>query len=477
MARDSREQVGDEAGGWSGRRAGLRLRGLSRSGQFVLAATLILGLTMAFVGQLVGERVQRSALQSAAESGALYMEAFLEPHVQALEHTPVLSAESVAALDQLMQSPSLKRHLASMKIWRPDGVVLYSIDKTITHRVFPQEEIAEALTGRVVAGLESLHKAENAFERGLDVPLYEIYAPLRDFDSGKVVAVGEFYENAESLQREIASMRRQVWAVVGSATLAMLALLFFMVRRGERIIRAQQAALRARVVAQARLHRRNALLQRRIARANHEFWRINELTLRRLGADLHDGPAQLLSLILLRLDELAEQFDGMAAEVPEVYDAIRRAARDALREVRDISRGLALPEIAELSLGEELALVAQRHEQRTGTQVTLALGPLPATVSLPLKLCLYRFAQEGLSNAFRHACGAGQVLAASCSNGLLHVQVRDSGPGMPGRATGADGRTRLGLAGLRYRVESLGGFFGVDSAPGAGVTLKAQFKV
>lgn len=476
MARDSRARADDEAG-WRGRLAGLRLRGLGRSGQFVLAASLILGLTMACVGQLVGERVQRSALDSAAAAGALYMEAFLEPHVQALEQTPVLAVESVAALDRLMQSASLKRHLASMKIWRPDGVVLYSTDKTLIQRAFPREEIAEALTGRVVAGLERLDKAENAFERRLDVPLYEIYAPLRDFDSGKVVAVGEFYENAESLQREIASLRRQVWTVVGSATLAMLALLFGMVRRGERIIRAQQAALRGRVVAQARLHRRNALLQRRIARANHEFWRINELTLRRLGADLHDGPAQLLSLILLRLDELAEQFGGLASEVPEVCDAIRRAAQDALREVRDISRGLALPEIAELSLAEELALVAHRHEQRTGTQVTLALGPLPATVSLPLKLCLYRFAQEGLSNAFRHASGVGQVLAASCSNGLLNVQVRDSGPGMPSRSPADDGRTRLGLAGLRYRVESLGGFFGVDSAPGAGVTLKAQFKV
>jgi signal transduction histidine kinase len=450
-------------------------RHLSRSTQFVLAAALILGLTMLFVGKLVSARIERAAVQSAAEAGAHYMEAFLEPYVQEMSRDNGLSPSSIKSLDRLMESRSLKRHIVSIKIWRADGTVVYSTDKSITNRQFPMDEIAEAVKGNVVTDLEDLDQEENEFERKMNVPLYEIYAPLREFNTGKIIAVGEFYEKAESLEQEINRVRQQVWMVVGAATLAMLTLLFFLVRRGDKIIQRQQVALRLRLLEQTRLHVSNALLQRKMTTATQEFSRINELTLRRIGADLHDGPAQLLTLILIRLDDLAE---NCTAVDQESLETIRGAATDALREVRDLSRGLALPEINDLSLQEELQLVAQRHEQRTGTKVKLNLGSLPEVTSLPLKLCLYRFVQETLNNAYRHAQGQGQAISADCIDGLLVISVKDSGPGMAPGAMVVEtaGRTRLGLAGLRYRVESLGGLFSIDSSA-AGTSVNAQFKL
>jgi signal transduction histidine kinase len=448
---------------------------LSRSTQFVIAAALILGLTMFFVGKLVSARIERAAVQSAAEAGAHYMEAFLEPYVQEMSRDNGLSATSVESLDRLMESRSLKRHIVSIKIWRADGTVVYSTDKSITNRKFPTDEIAEALEGNVVTNLESLDQEENEFERKLDLPLYEIYAPLREFNTRKIIAVGEFYEKADSLEQEINRVRQQVWMVVGAATIAMLALLFFLVRRGDKIIQRQQIALRLRLLEQTRLHISNAALQRKMTTATQEFSRINELTLRRIGADLHDGPAQLLTLILIRLDDLAENCTTVDQEALET---IRGAATDALREVRDLSRGLALPEINDLSLQEELQLVAQRHEQRTGTKVKLTLGPLPDPTSMPLKLCLYRFVQETLNNAYRHAQGKGQIISADYTEGVLHISVQDSGPGMAVDAMVVEpaGRTRLGLAGLRYRVESLGGQFSIDSCD-AGTSVNARFKL
>ncbi|WP_350601006.1 histidine kinase [Pseudomonas sp. 65/3-MNA-CIBAN-0223] len=452
-----------------------RARNLSRSTQFVIAAALILGLTMFFVGKLVSARIERAAVQSAAEAGAHYMEAFLEPYVQEMSRDNGLSPTSVESLDRLMDSRSLRRHIVSIKIWRADGTVVYSTDKSITNRKFPMDEIAEALKGNVVTDLEDLDQEENEFERKLNVPLYEIYAPLREFNTGKIIAVGEFYEMATSLEQEINRIRQQVWMVVGAATLAMLTLLFFLVRRGDQIIQRQQVALRLRLLEQTRLHISNAALQRKMTTATQEFSRINELTLRRIGADLHDGPAQLMTLILIRLDDLAENCTDIDQESLET---IRGAATDALREVRDLSRGLALPEINDLSLPEELQLVAQRHEQRTGTKVKLSLGPLPEVTSLPLKLCLYRFVQEALNNAYRHAQGRGQAINADYIDGLLYISVRDSGPGMAAGAMVVEtaGRTRLGLAGLRYRVESLGGLFSIESSS-AGTSVNAQFNL
>lgn len=449
---------------------------LSRSTQFIIAATLILSLTMVFVGQLVSERIQRAALQSAAEAGAYYMEAFLEPYVQEMSLSNELSEKSVKALDQLMQSRSLKHHIVSIKIWRADGTIIYSTDKSITLHQFPIDEIAEALKGTVVTDLGNLDKEENEFERERHVPLYEVYAPLREFGSGRVIAVGEFYVMAEGLVQEISRARQQVWLVVSAANLAMLTLLFFFVRRGDKIIHHQQVTLRARLLEQDRLHAKNAALQRKISNATEEFSHINELTLRRTGAELHDGPAQLLTLILIRLDDLGEDDSRVDHETLE---AIRRAASDALREVRDLSLGMALPELNDLSLTEELHLVVQRHEQRTGTRVALHLDKLPIVAPLPLKLCIYRFVQETLNNAYRHAAGQGQSIRASYLNGVLLISVKDSGPGMASNAmvVETEGRARLGLVGLRYRVESLGGLFTIEPSLVMGTTVKAQFKL
>jgi signal transduction histidine kinase len=430
---------------------------------------------MTFVGNLVSQSIEDATVQTAAEAGARYMEHFLEPFVQGLTTAKELPDGTIQTIDHLLSNTSLSTHIVSVKIWLPDGTIVYSTDKSAVQKHFPTEEISQALTGKIYTELDNeledntADDIEDAFERSLNIPLYEIFAPLREAGTGKIIAVGEFYETAQALQREINSVRKKVWAIVGTATMAMLLLLFFIVRRDDKIIKQQMDE-------QARLHSNNAALQHKVTTANREFSRINELTLRRIGADLHDGPAQLLSLILLRLEELE---DSQGASDGEVLEMIRRAGEDALNEVREISLGLALPEVNDLTLHDALVLLAQRHEERTETRVELELDTPPSDVPIALKICIYRFAQEALNNAYIHAGGKGQKLSASHSEGLLEVQVEDAGVGIsteklnvPGR-----GRTHLGLVGMRYRVESLGGIFIIESTPHAGTKAKAQFKI
>lgn len=458
------------------------LRRLSRASQFVIAASIILGLTMTFVGNLVSKTIERSSVQAAADAGALYMTTFLEPYVQELTTTGSLSVQTAQAIDHLMTSPTLNSHVISVKIWSPDGTVLYSTNKEVVNKSFSTAEIDLAFEGNTVTEWGTLNEAENSYERSLGIPLYEIYAPLREFGTGRIIAVGEFYELAEVLEQEIALVRQEVWIVVGTATVAMLLLLFAIVHRGERIIMRQQHALSSQMQEQTLLHAKNIGLQRKITTANQAFSRINELTLRRCGADLHDGPAQLLTLILVRLDELntlQERNRNAAQPEGDALETIRNAARDALREVREISRGLALPEINGMSLRQELELAVQRHQQRTETKVDLTCRSLPENVPAPYKVCIYRFIQEALNNAYRHAGGKGQVVLASYDQGLLRIQVTDAGDGISTdslETTGA-GRTRLGLAGMRYRVESLGGKFHIHSIPGTGTKVSAQFRL
>ena len=446
-----------------------RLGSANRSVQFVLAAALILGVSMTFVGSLVSQQIRLAAAQSAGEGAAIYMEAFLDEYVQELASARNLKPESTQAIDALMQQTSLNSHIVSVKIWLPDGSNVYSSKRPVFY-YHPAGPIAAAMQGEVVTRLSPLDHDEHAYERSFNQPLYETYVPLREFGSGRIIAIGEFYE----MEHEIASIHLQVWAIIAAATLAMLLLLFLIVRRGDRIIDRQQAILRQQMCEREALHQQNTALQQRVNTASHEFATINELTHRRLGADLHDGPAQLLTLILLRLDELAAL---STSTTREPLETIRNAAQESLREIRGISRGLALPEINELNLDELLKLVVQRHEQRSETKVQLDLGELPEALSLSYKICVYRLVQEALNNAFHHAGGQGQWVSAECRQGVLEVQVTDAGAGIDKGLQAATGshRSRLGLVGMRYRVESLGGTFELESAPGQGTRVTARF--
>lgn len=446
-----------------------RLGSANRSVQFVLAAALILGVSMTFVGSLVSQQIRLAAAQSAGEGAAIYMEAYLDEYVQELANARSLKPESVQAIDALVSQTSLNSHIVSVKIWLPDGSNVYSSKRPVFY-YHPAGPIAAAMQGEVVTRLSPLDHDEHAYERSFNQPLYETYVPLREFGSGRIIAIGEFYE----MEHEIASIHLQVWAIIAAATLAMLLLLFLIVRRGDRIIDRQQAILRQQMCEREALHQQNTALQQRVNTASHEFATINELTHRRLGADLHDGPAQLLTLILLRLDELAAL---STSTTREPLETIRNAAQESLREIRGISRGLALPEINELNLDELLKLVVQRHEQRSETKVQLDLGELPEALSLSYKICVYRLVQEALNNAFHHAGGQGQRVSAECRQGVLEVQVAETGAGIDKGLQAATGshRSRLGLVGMRYRVESLGGTFELESAPGQGTRVTARF--
>jgi signal transduction histidine kinase len=165
-----------------------------------------------------------------------------------------------------------------------------------------------------------------------------------------------------------------------------------------------------------------------------------------------------------------------ASRRPDDVETIRSALVESLNEIRTISSGLAPPELAALTLGETLQMAAARHIGRTGTNVDCDLRCLPDEVDPSLKICLYRFAQEGLNNAFRHAGGRGQSIYARCRDRLLIVVVSDSGAASD-RIRQPSSSGRLGLIGLRGRIESLGGDFEFQSEPGQGTRVSARFNL
>ena len=72
---------------------------------------------------------------------------------------------------------------------------------------------------------------------------------------------------------------------------------------------------------------------------------------------------------------------------------------------------------------EAIRGLVDAHAARTGTEVKLAgrLGAL-AELGLPLKICIYRFVEEGLNNAFKHADGVGQSVGVDCGRAIMRTE-------------------------------------------------------
>src|SRR5262249_32319998 len=117
--------------------------------------------------------------------------------------------------------------------------------------------------------------------------------------------------------------------------------------------------------------------------------------------------------------------------------------------------------------GEVIERAITAHEGRTHQPVRREIDVLDCDVPEATKICVYRFVQEGLNNAFRHAGGSGQAVAANIDSGKLIVRVTHEVD--PDNATTEKAGEQLGLSGLRDRVESLGGGFSFGLADGKAI--------
>jgi signal transduction histidine kinase len=412
----------------------------------------------------VAGRIEEVVVRNTANATALYMESFVAPLTQDLGHADNLSDESRARIGALLENTALGRRVVSFKIWRQGGFLADASNTALVGRTFPPtENLKLAWAGEVRADFEDTGDPEDKDENALGVPLLEIYSPIRDVETGRVIAVAEFYEVATQLKADLARARLASWATVALVMLVIGASLFVIVLRGSRTIDRQLAAL-------TELSARNVALRLRVQGAAARFAAMNDQTLRRIGADLHDGPAQQMGFTALRLDALRQ---AVGPKGSASVDEVARAVKDAISEIRTISRGLSLPDIDRRSLRDLVQRLAEAHKARTGVDVAVSCS-IPPGIELPeaAKICIYRFVQEGLNNGWHHAEGKEQSVDLVIDSDDLRLTVADRGPGFaaPPPGAGADGTT-LGLAGLGDRVESLGGQLTARNRAGGGAEL------
>ncbi len=457
---------------WFGAVLGAAIGKFTLFQRFMLLSLVILVVGAYIIGSYVASEIKTRVIDRTSAITALYVDSFVSPHLQELKTQGVVSAVHLSQLDELLTTTSLGEKIVSFKVWGTDGRVVYASERGLVGQRFPVVGArSKALDGDIQTEVSDLREAENVYERQRWSRLLETYAPLHAQESGEIIGVIEFYQDPTELESEISGSQRKGWLIVGGATGAMYLLLVGMVRGASVTIFRQHRRLEL-------LARENADLADRVRRAAAQKFETDERLMMRLAQDLHDGPAQDVSLALLRLESITGSGPTVVSGPPLDADVhlMRTALSAALEEIRQIAAGLRLPEMEALSLQGVIGKAVQEHQDKTAHRVKLVVPADLPEVELPVKIALYRVTQEALNNAYLHAGVDEEEVELRLAEGALRLEIRDRGVGLEGSMRGSEprkGRTALGLRGMHERMEMLGGTLEVVSQPGQGTTVRA----
>jgi signal transduction histidine kinase len=184
--------------------------------------------------------------------------------------------------------------------------------------------------------------------------------------------------------------------------------------------------------------------------------------LRRIERDLHDGAQARLVALGLNLGMAEQKFRTDPEGAEKLVAEARLGVAEAIRELRDLSRGIYPPVLADRGIEAALATLADRSPVPTTVSADLDERP-----SAAVETAAYFVAAEALANATKHA-GATRIGISVVRHGdVLDVEITDDGAG------GAD-PGGSGLTGLRRRVEALDGTLSVESPAGGPTTVRAE---
>lgn len=448
---------------------------LSLSKQFLLVSFPVLLAGTLVIGRWVGQQVEDSVVHRIGGVSALYIDSFIAPHVQTLLRSDELSTSDREAIAADLVNTALGKKIVSLRIWRKDGFVLYSTDKDSIGRKFRIDAgLAVALSGGIFSEISERTALQQA-QHGQPMPrLIEIYAPIHADRMGTVLAAAEFYQKPDEVDRDVDAAKQRGWLVVAGTSLTMYLLLFLLVRKGSQKISDQQCELGETIKKLRVLNDQNSKLQERVIQAAERATTLNEVFLQRISADIHDGPGQDLGFALMQLKNIGDALTPNPAQsqsaLVKYIEPARMAVQSALTDLRAISSNFELPDIEALAPAAIAERVVRDFQEKTGKNVRLVNHLPDITASFSAKVTLYRVMQESLANTFRHAqCKDCEVVLKGTAD-YLSVEISDQGPGFDPQA--ALEKERLGLRGMRQRVEVLGGIFELSSVIGRGTRIR-----
>ncbi len=216
-------------------------------------------------------------------------------------------------------------------------------------------------------------------------------------------------------------------------------------------------------------------LQEQLRRLSRQVLSAQEEERKEISRELHDIVAQTLTGINVRLAALKHAASLDTRDLDQNIVRTQRLIEDSVNIVHRFARELRPAVLDDLGLIPALHSFMKHFTERTGVHTRLTAFAAVEQINMARRTVLFRVAQEALTNVARHAQASRVDVSIKKLPDGICMTIGDDGKSFHvQRILLARGSKRLGLLGMRERLEMVGGRFEVESAPGKGTTITAQ---
>ena len=419
-------------------------RVLLRLSLALLAALVVVAALGALAAQLLAER---QSVNDAANRADVLAQAVIQPALT--DELADGDEAAVADLDALIRDRVLGDEVVRVKLWSPDGRVLYADEPQLIGQKFELSDDQRAALSdpQVRAEVSDLSATENEFETG--GRLLEVYRPVWTPDGRELLF--ELYSPYAPVEERSAELWRGFSGVTISSLLLFVALAAPIVFRLLQRVRADDLE-------------RSALLQATVDASDTER--------RRVAATLHDGPVQELVATAFFAESVAAT--AASNDQPETASDVRGVAasvRGNIRVLRSLLVDIYPPSLATAGLEQSLRDLADTVRGR-GVDVRIDIEPdLPEQTEEARRL-VFRVAQECLRNAATHAAPCIVALTLRTDGDSTVLTVADDGPGFDPQTLQNRPAGHFGTQVLADLADEAGATLQLATAAGAGTTWR-----
>jgi signal transduction histidine kinase len=342
------------------------------------------------------------------------------------------------------------RSLVRVKVWGPDGTILYSEKTEVIGTRFPSRvaEVADVIAnGTSTAAMSDLNDPENRTETASGLQLVEVYTPL-SLQDGRTFAFEVYFSDA----RVTAAKDHLTAQLVPFALLALLVLVLAQLPVSAWLVRRVSAAQ----------EERTRLLSSALTASDRER--------RAIARDLHDGVVQDLAGVGYALGGLETTLPEESPEPTRTtVRTVAAVVRDALGSLRSLMVDIYPPDLTSAGLPDALKdlgnpLVSSGIEVHVRTNLTGDLTP-------GITAAVYRCSREALANVVKHAHAEHVTITLDGDKKSVWLRVEDDGIGLPPEGVDRRRDGHLGLHLLRDLVEDVGGHLTLSDRPGGGTAI------
>jgi signal transduction histidine kinase len=216
-------------------------------------------------------------------------------------------------------------------------------------------------------------------------------------------------------------------------------------------------------------------LQENLRQLTHRALSAQEEERREISRELHDVIAQTLAGINVQLAALKKEASVTTRGLDLNIARTQRLVEKSVDLVHRFARDLRPAVLDDLGLIPALHSFMKQFTTRTGVRTYLTAFAKVEQLEIARRTVFFRVAQEALTNVERHAQASRVDVTLRKVPGGVCLKIRDDGKSFRvNRALERKGSKRLGLLGMRERLEMVGGSFTIESAPGKGTTIIAQ---